>query len=115
MCLCRLATRPTFDSNYDEEEDDDDDERIPRRSDQAFKKMDFVPNQVVTSLGVLAIQLSNGNLNMMVVSSWLKQPIFQLFTLYRLSNHYNCFEVLLKDVFDGAISRSHHRYIPDGC
>ena len=77
MCLCRLATRPTFDSNYDEEEDDDDDdERIPRRSDQAFKKMDFVPNQVVTSLGVLAIQLSNGNLNMMVVSSWLKQPIF---------------------------------------
>ena len=79
--------RPTFDSNYDEEEDDDDedydddddddgDERIPRRSDQAFKKMDFVPNQVVTSLGVLAIQLSNGNLNMIVVSFWLKQPVF---------------------------------------
>ena len=53
MCLCRLATRPTFYSNYDEEEenddddddDDDDDERIPGRSDQAFKKMDFVPNQ----------------------------------------------------------------------
>ena len=87
--------RPTFYSDYVEEEDEDDDDdddaaaadddddddddddgRIPSRSDQAFKKMDFVPNQVMTSLGVLAIQLSKGNLNMMVVSSWLKQPIF---------------------------------------
>ena len=85
MCLCRLATRPTFDSNDDDDDDDDDEEeeeeedhdgRIPRRSDQAFEKMDFAPNQVVTSLGVLAIQLSNGNLNMMVVSSWLKRPFF---------------------------------------